>query len=217
MSKIVIIGAGGLASEIADIFFHNNNKQLLGYIIDPEYGNPGTIVNNLPVLGDFSWLEDKKKEVKAIIGIGNPKDRKIISERLKKLNIDLVTIIHKKAIITKEVRIGKGVIITAGCVLTNNITIKDNVLINLNSTIGHDCIINEHVVISPGSNISGKVIVNEGCYIGTNSTILEKLIIGEWSIIGAGSVIIQDVPENTTIVGNPGRVIKTRLKGWQNG
>jgi len=53
-----------------------------------------------------------------------------------------------------------------------------------------------------------------GCYVGTGANINGKIHIGEWSIIGAGSTIVKDVPPNTTVVGVPGQVIKTREPGW---
>jgi len=50
--------------------------------------------------------------------------------------------------------------------------------------------------------------------VGTGANIIEKKNIGKWSIIGAGCVVINDVPENTTMVGVPGKVIETREEGW---
>ncbi|HFF2786918.1 TPA: serine acetyltransferase, partial [Vibrio cholerae] len=38
-------------------------------------------------------------------------------------------------------------------------------------------------------------------------SIVEDITIGDGSIIGAGSVVIRDVPPNSVVVGNPGRVL----------
>ena len=57
--------------------------------------------------------------------------------------------------------------------------------------------------------------VGEGAFVGTGATVLEKICIGAWSVVGAGAVITRDVPPNSTVVGVPGRVIKTRGDGWQ--
>jgi acetyltransferase-like isoleucine patch superfamily enzyme len=43
------------------------------------------------------------------------------------------------------------------------------------------------------------------------ATIKQGITIGDDVIIGAGAVIINDIPSNSTVVGNPGRIIKTRL------
>ena len=43
--------------------------------------------------------------------------------------------------------------------------------------------------------------------IGSGSTILPGVVIGRNSTVGAGSVVTKDVAPNTTVVGNPARVI----------
>jgi serine acetyltransferase len=63
-------------------------------------------------------------------------------------------------------------------------------------------------------HISGNVKLSKGCFIGTGANIIEKIHIEEWSIVGAGSTIIRNVPANTTVVGVPGNVIRTRESGW---
>ena len=44
--------------------------------------------------------------------------------------------------------------------------------------------------------------------IGANSVVKQGIKIGNNVTIGAGAVIINDVSDNLTIVGNPGRIIK---------
>ena len=55
--------------------------------------------------------------------------------------------------------------------------------------------------------------------IGANVTVLPFIKIGKNSLIGAGTVITKDVPADSVIVGNPGKVIKkieelTCRHGW---
>jgi len=51
-------------------------------------------------------------------------------------------------------------------------------------------------------------IIGNNVAIGSNATILGGLSIGHNSIIGAGAVVTKDVPAGSTIIGNPGRIIK---------
>ena len=88
--------------------------------------------------------------------------------------------------------------------------------LNLDCTIGHDVVMADFVTLAPGVHVSGWVTLEEGCYVGTGANIIERNTIGAWSIVGAGSTIIRDVPKNTTVVGTPGNVIKTREDGWQH-
>ncbi|HEY0077465.1 MAG TPA: acyltransferase [Pyrinomonadaceae bacterium] len=50
--------------------------------------------------------------------------------------------------------------------------------------------------------------VERGASIGTGATILGGIRIGARAIVGAGAVVTKDVPSNTTVAGNPAKVIR---------
>lgn len=52
-------------------------------------------------------------------------------------------------------------------------------------------------------------LVKRGASIGSGVTLLGGITVGENSIVGAGSVVTKDVPPNTTVAGNPARILKT--------
>jgi sugar O-acyltransferase (sialic acid O-acetyltransferase NeuD family) len=215
--KVVIIGAGGFAREALDVFDAVNvvkpTYEVVGFVVDPEYGNPGNVVNGKPILGGFDWLEENT-DVLGICGVGAPEHRLKLIRRAEEIGIRFCTVIHPSAVLSRWLRIGEGSIITAGCILGNQTTIGNHVHLNADCTIGHDVVMADFVTLAPGAHVSGNVLMNEGCYVGTGANIVQKKTIGAWSIIGAGSTITQDVPANTTVVGVPGRVIKTREPGW---
>lgn len=214
---VVIIGAGGFAREVLDIFDDLNALtpayEVLGFIVDPEYGNPGDMVNGKPILGGFGWLANNP-DVYCICGVGAPEHRFKLIERSRDVGARFCTVIHPSVIRSRWVEIGEGTVITAGCILTNQIKVGNHVHVNLGCTIGHDVVMNDFVTLAPGVHVSGNVVMEQGCYVGTGANIIEKKRIGSWSIVGAGSTITKDVPPNTTVVGVPGRIIKTRPEGW---
>jgi sugar O-acyltransferase (sialic acid O-acetyltransferase NeuD family) len=221
MKKVVIIGAGGFGREVLDVMDACNQAgeayDALGFIIDPQYGEPGTIINDKPVLGGFDWLERHAGEVYVTCGVGPSHQRYQLVQRAAALNCRFFNLIHPSAILTRWISMGEGVIITAGCILTNQIKIGNHVHINLDCTVGHDVSIQDYVTLAPGVHVSGKITLGTGCYVGTGTNFVEKINVGEWSIIGAGSTVTANVPANTTVVGVPGRVIKQRENGWYSG
>jgi sugar O-acyltransferase (sialic acid O-acetyltransferase NeuD family) len=218
MKKIVIIGAGGFGREVLDVIDACNQAdeiyEPLGFIVDPQYGTPGTLINNKPILGGFDWLEKHVDDVYVTCGVGPSHLRYQLIQRAIAVNCRFINLIHPSTIITRWVTMGQGVIITAGCILTNQIKIGSHVHLNLDCTIGHDVVLQDFVTLAPGVHVSGNVTLGLGCYVGTGANIIEKLQVGDWSIIGAGSAIVKSIPPNTTVVGIPGKIIKERQPGW---
>lgn len=218
IKKIVIIGAGGFAREVLDILDACNEDgdlyNTLGYIVEPDFGTAGMIVNGKPILGGLEWLEKHRKEVFAVCGIGAPEVRHRLVIEATKAGVCFCSITHPSVRLSRWNSIGTGVVISAGCLLSNHIQIGNHVQINPGCIIGHDVTIEDFVTVSPGVNISGNVKIFMGCNLGTGINVINRLTIGKWSVIGAGSTLIRDVPPNSTVVGVPGRVVKQREKGW---
>lgn len=214
---LVILGAGGFARETLDVVDAINavspTWDMLGFIVDSQYGQPGTIINDRPILGDFSWLEDHR-DVHVVCGVGAPEARRQMILRLTHLDVQYATLIHPSTIQTRWMKVGHGVVIASGSVLSNTIVLDHHVQLNPNCTIGHDVTIGAFTSIAPGAIISGNVDIEEGVYVGAGAKIIEKKHIGKWSVIGAGAVVIADVPANSTVVGVPAQVIKQREPGW---
>jgi sugar O-acyltransferase (sialic acid O-acetyltransferase NeuD family) len=217
IEDVVIIGTGGFAREIQDVVRHCNRQlrmfNLLGFIDD--FVKKGTVVNGIPVLGDFGWFKTPEaRGVCATVGVGAPEVRRKLVNRLKGLGVGFFTVIDPSVSCSPFVEFGKGVVVTPGCVLTNNIKIGNHVHINLNSTVGHDAVMEDFTTTAPGVHVNGNNLIKEGVYLGTGANLVEKITIGEWSIIGAGAAVVGDIPANVTAVGCPAKVIKTREEGW---
>jgi sugar O-acyltransferase (sialic acid O-acetyltransferase NeuD family) len=216
--KMVIIGAGGCAREVVDILDACNqigqDYEIVGYIVESQYGLPGTRVNDVPILGDFDWLAQHAGEVFVICGVGPPELRLRLVTRAQEFGVRFSTVIHPSVVLTRWITMGEDVVIAPGCILTNQIRIGDHVQVNTACTIAHDAVLEDFATLAPGVHIAGKVTLGAGCYIGIGANVADRVRIGDWSIVGAGSTITEDVPSNTTVVGVPGRVIKTREAGW---
>ena len=73
--------------------------------------------------------------------------------------------------------------------------------------IEHECIIGDFSHIAPGAVLCGSVSIGKGSFIGANSVIKQGIKIGNNVTIGAGSVVINDILDNTKVVGNPSKII----------
>jgi serine O-acetyltransferase len=83
------------------------------------------------------------------------------------------------------------------------------VVIGETAVVGDDVTIYQGVTLGGTGKERGKrhpTILNR-VVIGTGAQVLGDITIGENSRVGAASVVIDDVPENSTIVGVPGHII----------
>jgi acetyltransferase EpsM len=95
-----------------------------------------------------------------------------------------------------------------GVTVNSSTTIGAHCILNTNSSIDHDCILDNYVHISPNATLCGGISIGEGTHIGAGAVVIPGIKIGKWCTIGAGSVIINNIPDYSTVVGNPGKIIK---------
>jgi UDP-perosamine 4-acetyltransferase len=57
--------------------------------------------------------------------------------------------------------------------------------------------------------LTGRVRVGERAFVGAGARVLPCLRIGSDSVVGAGAVVRADVPDGTTAVGVPARLLNS--------
>ena len=72
--------------------------------------------------------------------------------------------------------------------------------------IGENCTIFQGVSIGSVRG-KGNPQIGDNVVFGANSTIVGDIKIGNNVFIGAGAVVTSDIPDNSVVVGNPGRII----------
>jgi serine O-acetyltransferase len=88
------------------------------------------------------------------------------------------------------------------------------VVIGETSEIGDDVLIYQGVTLGGTGKEKGKRHPTLGNHVvvGTGAKVLGSITIGDYVKIGAGSVVIRPVPDHSTVVGIPGRVVRTRME-----
>jgi sugar O-acyltransferase (sialic acid O-acetyltransferase NeuD family) len=201
MDKMLLYGASGHAKVICsclesqsitieDIFDDNEDLKYL---------------NNYPVIGKYNAT--LHLSIPLIISIGNNQIRKKVSNFIKH---SFGILRHKSCIIDCNVEIGEGSVFIHGSIVQRDTTIGKHCIINTAATIDHDCVLEDFVHISPNATLCGNVYVGEGTQVGANSVIKQGVKIGKWVTIGAGSVVLNNVADFSVVVGNPGRIIKSK-------
>ena len=115
---------------------------------------------------------------------------------------------HKTGIeIHPGATIGKGFFIDHG----------DGVVIGETTIIGDNVTLYQGVTLGGTGKDMGKrhPTIGDNVVIGAGAKVLGPFTVGSGSKIGASAVVLKEVPENCTVVGNPGRIV--RRKGAPSG
>ena len=124
----------------------------------------------------------------------------MLSNIIKKIKLKRLQ--RKGLVIGKNLNIEKGVIIDSSIPflieIGNNVTLAPYVHI-----LAHDA--STKIVL--GYSKIGKVIIGNNVFIGAKSIILPYVKIGNNVVIGAGTIVSKDIPDNSVVVGNPGKKI----------
>ena len=212
---MIVIGAKGFAKELLEdltsLRYGYNQTNL--YFFDNVTENlPDKLFNKFQIIRSITDVENIFKNIsnEFSIGIGTPKHRKDLMEKFESIGGAPKTIVSELSRIGSfDNFIGIGTTIMAGTQITNSVKIGKGVLINLNCTVGHDANIENYVELTPSVNISGHCNIGALTTLGTGAVVIPGVTIGKNCVIGAGSVVTKDVPDNSVVVGVPGKIIKT--------
>ena len=197
---MIIYGASGHAKVIIDIV-KSMDKESVEFILDDDSSK--TSLKDFEVQHEFTEYMSTQK---VVIAIGNNVTRKKLTNLISNSFCD--PLIHKTAVISGDVEIGKGSVIMPNAIINSSGGIGKHCIVNSGAIVEHDSKLGDFVHISPGSIITGNVEIGEGTQIGAGSAIIPGIKIGKWVTVGAGAVIINDIPDFAIVVGNPGRIIK---------
>ena len=163
MSNLIIIGASGHGRVIADI------ARLYGYeeICFLDDNTEITSLGNYEVIGTTADIENVDGDF--FVGIGDPKVRKNMMEKLEQNKKIIPILFHPISLIGEDVTIEKGTVVMAGAVINPGTSIGQGVIINTSSSVDHDCKIGDYVHIAVGAHVCGTVEIGESTCIGAGN------------------------------------------------
>lgn len=211
---MLIIGAKGFAKEVLEVVHCLNQLDNLVFYDDVNQDIPDLLFNQFQVLKSMDAAAHyfKTVDTKFTIGIGNPVLRKQMYDAFLVIGGQLVSCISPSADVGSfDITIGVGTTILSGAKLSNGTKIGKGCVIYYNSIITHDCVVGDFVEISPSVTLLGRCRIGSFSQLGSNTTILPDVTIGKNVIIGAGTVVTQDIPDDSLVVGIPGKVIKSLI------
>ena len=92
-----------------------------------------------------------------------------------------------------------------GCRISHfgNIVINPSTRIGSNFNISQGCLIGN----SWTKGVHGTPVIGNNCCVGANAIIIGKITIGDDVLVAPGAFVNFDVPSNSIVIGNPGKII----------
>jgi len=114
-----------------------------------------------------------------------------------------------------SVHIGERVEISANVTIDRgslrDTILEDEVKVDNLVYIAHNCHIKRGALIMANATLLGSVTVGEYAWIAPSTSILNGMDVGRCGMTGVGSVVVNDVGNNTLVVGSPARKLRNRL------
>lgn len=196
---VVLIGYSGHSYVVVDALV-SGDSTIKGYCeTEVKKTNPF----NLQFLGSEEAAQIVNQNW--FIAIGDNRIRKQIHTRHAKIG-SLIVVKHPLSTVSFGCIINEGTLLSANAVVNPLSTIGKCCIINTGAIVEHECVIGDFSHVAPGAVLAGNVTVGDSTFIGANSVVKQGVNIGDNVIIGAGSVVLNDVPNNVTVVGNPGKI-----------
>ena len=210
MKKLLIIGARGWGREVFDIaaacIKAGADFEVKGFLDDKSNALEG-YDNYPPIIGPVESYEIQQDDV-FICALGDVGFKKKYTQIIIDKGGKFISLIHPTAILGNNARIGVGCIVGPYANISSDTVVRDFVTFSIKAGMGHDSTIGDYSHIGGMCCISGFVTIGEAVTMHPGCIIVPHRKIGENAIVGTGSVVLVNVKANTTVFGNPAKIVE---------
>ncbi|UOO90591.1 acetyltransferase [Vitreoscilla massiliensis] len=206
MTRLVIIGAGGHGKVIADTASCTHRWSEIVFL-DDRYTQGLTQTSVWSVIGNSNAYRPLLQSDDAVlIGIGNNTIREKILHEMMSLQLHVPHLIHPSAYVSNTVQIGAGTVIFAQAAINVDAQIGKGCIINTSASVDHDCVLDDFCHISPGAHLAGGTKIGARSWVGVGAVTKQLVEIGDDCMVGAGAAVVQNVYNESIVMGVPARM-----------
>lgn len=200
-NAIILIGAGGHASVLADMLLESGHV-IAGIvsIISAKRVDLATITRYAT---DEEFMKKcKPNEVTLVNGLGSlpvSTTRFDLHKKFKEAGYTFMQVVSPTAIISRHATLDEGAQVMPGAIINSGTNIGACSIINTGAIVDHDCQIGPYNHIAPGAVLSGGIHTGEYVHVGTGAVIIQGVTIGSYSVVGAGACVSKNIGANKIV------------------
>ena len=162
-ADVVIWGAGGHATVVADLIAGCPEFQLVGILVDAAWRPSAEPALAALILGGREqWSDLRARGVRhAIVAVGNNDARIALSSELAAAGFGFPTLVSKTATVSGSASFGAGTVVFPGAVINAGARIGRHCIINSGAIVEHGAQLGDGVHLSPGAVLAGKATLGE--------------------------------------------------------
>jgi sugar O-acyltransferase (sialic acid O-acetyltransferase NeuD family) len=169
----------------------------------------------LPRTLPYYALESNLKFISsAYVGLGykHLAERERVMSLLHDCGIPTPSIVHGSSVVMDSAVLNSATYVYPGSIIDQNVILGSGVVLNNRVTVSHDSVVGDCCFIAPSVTICGNVTIGRRSFIGAGAVITNDVRIGDDVSIGAGTLVTKDVTSGVSVIGNPMRVLTSRLR-----
>jgi sugar O-acyltransferase (sialic acid O-acetyltransferase NeuD family) len=160
----------------------------------------------LPSFTELSNLSADDRKLPFFTGVVRPSSKRVVIEEGLRFGLDFTSqLVSSKAHLGFESKLSDGVIVGPLSIVDAKTRIGEYTTISPLVCVGHHTSVGSYCHLANGVTVSGNVAIGDDVFVGAGAVIRDGISIGHGAIIGMGAVVVEDVPENSVVMGNPAR------------
>jgi len=200
-NNLVIIGAGRGGEFISQILKDHYKYNILGFLDSVLYGKVDSVCD-YKVLGAITDLEavySKNPFFNVAVSISSDMRFRHSFYQRYSSNFNFINIIHPKAFIEGNVKMGSGNFIAANTYIGHFSVIGNNCWVAAGCIIEHHNSIGDSCLLGPSVSTSGSVVIGDRTIIGTNCCFAPKIKVENDCIINSGITVTASLEAGTEL------------------
>ena len=133
------------------------------------------------VLGSFDVVKASKPAAHFgcvnAVGYNNLKARQGVTDRIAAAGYALPSLVHPRAMVGRDSRIGAGTMVMAGAIVDCRCDIGAGVVMWPGSVVAHDTTIGGNTFLSPNATICGCSEVGVDCFVGAAAVVVDHAVV----------------------------------------